>query len=171
MAPVAQTEKSVSKIAREYFEAAGTRDVSKMMEFWQPGGKAHIYGMATLVAPEGYHEWFGAVFRAVPDIEFEVLDVIAEGEKAVVRWRARGTFDGEGKVEGLSPTGAKVELEGLDLLTIRDGLVQENLAYTNGVEMGRQMGAMPAKGSAGERLMLGAANARTAITRLLKRKR
>jgi predicted ester cyclase len=169
--PTARTEQSVAEIARAYFESPNTHDTNAMMDFWQPGGEAHIYGIRTLRAPEGYHEWFGAIFRAIPDIEFEVLDVVAEGERAVVRWRASGTFDGEGEFEGVKPTGASVSIEGLDLLTIRDGLIQENLAYTNGTEIGRQLGVLPPAGSFGERAMLGAANARNAAAGLLRRLR
>ena len=72
-----------------------------------------------------------------------VTDMVAYGEKAAVRWCATGTFNGEGKLQGVAPTGARLELEGLDLLTIRDGLIQENFADTNGMEMARQMGVMP----------------------------
>ena len=168
MSPTARTEESVAEIARQYFESVGSRDTNVMMDFWQPGGKAYIHGMTTLTAPEGYHEWFGAIFRAIPDIEFEILDIVAEDEKAAVRWRASGTFNGEGQWEGLSPTGAEIMLEGFDLLTIRDGLVQENRAYVNESEIARQIGAMPPSGSAGEKAMKAGVNARTAITGKLR---
>ena len=104
-------------------------------------------------------------------MRFEVLDIVAAGEQAAVRWRATGTFTGPGKFEGLSPTGARVELEGLDLLTIRDGRIQSNHAYTNGTEIGRQLGAMPPAGSVGERLMVGSVNARTAAADAIRRLR
>ncbi len=166
--PTAQTEKSVADLAREYFMSANSRDVDQMMEFWQPGGQAVISGGPTLTAPEGYHEYFGALFKAFPDLEFEIVDVIAEGEKAVVRWRARGTFSGEGKFEGLEPTGAKLEIEGIDIVTIRDGLVQGIFACVNYMDFARQVGALPPEGSAAEKAMLGANNAKTAALRALK---
>jgi SnoaL-like polyketide cyclase len=97
--------------------------------------------------------------------------MVAYGEKAAVRWTATGTFTGSARFEGLAATGASIEIEGLDLLTIRDGLIHENHAYTNATEIGRQLGAMPPAGSAGERAMLGAVNARTAAATWLKRVR
>jgi predicted ester cyclase len=111
------------------------------------------------------------LFRAVPDLEIELLDVIAEGEKAVVHWRMTGTFDGEGAVEGIAPTGAAIDMQGIDIVTVRDGLVQHIEAIVNGMEMARQMGAMPPAGSAAEKAMLGAVNARTSIARRLQRRR
>lgn len=162
---------SAKEVATAYFKAIAERDVEKMMSFWEPGGYGHLYGMAKLQAPEGYREWFGNLFRAFPDLVFEITEMVAYGEKAAVRWRATGTFDGPVKFEGLSPTGASVELEGLDLLTIRDGRIRENRAYTNATEMARQMGAMPVAGSVGEKAMLGAVNARTAAGGLVQRLR
>lgn len=161
--------KSARQVASAYFEAIANRDVEAMMELWEPGGYGHLYGMASLRAPEGYREWFGNFFRAFPDFRFEVTDMVAYGDKAAVRWRATGTFTGRVRFEGLLPTGARVEYEGLDLLTIRDGLILENRAYTNATEIARQLGAMPPAGSVGEKLMLGAVNLRTAAIAAAKR--
>ena len=161
--------KSARQVATAYFEAIADRDIEAMMQLWEPGGYGHMYGMASLRAPDGYRQWFGNLFRAFPDFLFEVTDMVAYGDKAAVRWRARGTFNGPGKFEGLLPTGSRIELEGLDLLTIRDGLIRENRAYTNATEMARQLGAMPPAGSVGEKLMLGAVNLRTAALAAARR--
>jgi predicted ester cyclase len=159
---------SAGEVARAYFKTIADRDVEAMMSHWEPGGYGYIYGMADLRAPDGYRQWFGALFSAFPDFLFEVTDMVAYGDKAAVRWRATGTFNGPTRFEGLTPNGARIELEGLDLLTIRDGLIRENRAYTNATEMARQLGAMPPAGSLGERALLGAVNARTAATGLAR---
>ncbi len=163
--------KSAKQIATDYFAAIGTRDVHAMMTFWKPGGYGYIHGVADLRAPDGYHEWFGGLFRAFPDFKFEVIDMVAYADKAAVRWRARGTFSGEGTFEGLTPNGATITLEGLDLLTIRDGLIEENRAYMNAMEMARQLGALPPAGSLPEKAMFGALNARTAAVAAIRKRR
>jgi predicted ester cyclase len=163
------SKKSARQVATAYFEAIANRDIEAMMGLWEPGGLGHLYGMASLRAPDGYRQWFGNLFRAFPDFLFEVTDIVAYGDKAAVRWRATGTFNGSVKFEGLLPTGSRIEIEGLDLLTIRDGLIRENRAYTNATEIARQLGAMPPAGSIGERLMLGAVNLRTAAIAAAKR--
>ena len=170
MSPAA-TKQSAKQVATAYFAAIGNRDVDAMMELWEPGRYGYLYGIAALRAPEGYRRWFGeTLFRAFPDYEMEVLDIVAYGEKAAVRWRATGTFTGPVRFEGLEATGARIEIEGLDLLTIRDGLIRENRAYTNAAEIARQLGAMPPAGSLGERAMLGAVNLRTRARELLQRR-
>jgi len=167
---MAATKKRSSKqVATAYFEAIASRDLDAMVEQWSPGGIDHFYGMEDLTAPQGIRQFFGEMFQAIPDFSMSVTDMVAYGEKAAVRWAAIGTFNGEGMFQGIAPTGARVELEGLDLLTVRDGLIQENFAYTNGMEMARQMGLMPPMGSGPDRAMLGAMNAKTKATATLRR--
>ena len=142
-----------------------------MVAVWKPGSIDHFYGMAELRVPEDLRAWFGNLFRAFPDFRMEVADMVAYGNKAAVRWTATGTFTGPGKFEGLAATGAEITLEGLDLLTIEDGQIVENRAFSNAMEMARQMGAMPPAGSLGEKAMFGIVNARTAAADAIKRAR
>lgn len=167
----ATRKKGPKTIARSYFEAVAARDVEAMVEHWEPGGVDHLHGIAELRVPGGVREWFGNLFRAFPDFEMEAVDIVGAGELAAVRWRATGTFTGRARFEGLAPTGARVELEGCDMLTIRDGLIRENHAYTNGAELARQLGALPPAGSLAERGLTGALNARTATAEAIGRLR
>jgi predicted ester cyclase len=107
------------------------------------------------------------LFRAFPDFAM-VVDMVAYGEKAARALAWHGHLHRPVRFEGLDPNGARIEIEGLDLLTIRDGLIRENRAYTNAAEIARQLGAMPAPGSLGERAMLGAVNAKTRLRALLR---
>ena len=81
-----------------------------------------------------------------------------------MRWRATGSFDGSGSFEGLEPNGAGVDVQGCDVLTVRDGRIHRNDAYMNGAEMVRQLGALPPAGSAPERALTGALNLKTRIS-------
>jgi steroid delta-isomerase-like uncharacterized protein len=162
---------SAKQVATAYFDAIRDQDLDRMAEVWKPGSLDHFYGMAELRVPEDLRAWFGNLFRAFPDFEMVVADMVAYGNKAAVWWKASGTFTGTGKFEGLTATGARIELEGLDLLTIEDGKIVENRAFTNAMEMARQMGAMPPAGSIGEKAMFGMVNGRTAAAGLIKRLR
>jgi steroid delta-isomerase-like uncharacterized protein len=162
---------SAKQVATAYFDAIRDQDLERMVEVWKPGSVDYFYGMAELRVPEDLRTWFGNLFRAFPDFRMEVADMVAYGNKAAVWWKATGTFTGEGKFEGLTATGATIELEGLDLLTIEDGKIIDNRAFTNAMEMARQIGAMPPAGSIGERAMFGMVNSRTAAAGLIKRLR
>jgi glyoxylase-like metal-dependent hydrolase (beta-lactamase superfamily II)/predicted ester cyclase len=156
-----------AKVARAYFDAIAARDLDRMLECWAPGGIDHIQTVGELPAPEGIRAFFSEFFSACPDLRFEVLDLVAARNQAAVRWRATGTFSG-GQFQGIEPTGARLEIEGLDLLTVEDGLIRRNEAYTDGMEFARQLGLMPARESGAERGMTAMANARTRIARLFK---
>jgi steroid delta-isomerase-like uncharacterized protein len=168
---MAAKKASAKQVATAYFDAIREQDLDAMVACWKPGSIDRFYGMADLRVPEDLRQWFGSLFRAFPDFKMTVADMVAYGDKAAVHWQATGSFTGPGKFEGLTATGAEVEIEGLDLLTIEDGLITGNQAFTNATELARQLGAMPPAGSTGERAMLGAVNARTAAMTWVQRLR
>ena len=162
---------SAKQVATAYFDAIRDRDLDAMAAVWKPGSMDYLYGMANLRVPQDLRAFFGELFSAFPDFEMIVQDIVAYGDKAAVRWKATGTFTGPAKFQGLAATGASIEIEGLDLLTIEDGQILENRAYTDSSELARQLGAMPPQGSVGEKAMLGAVNARTAAVAAIRRMR
>jgi steroid delta-isomerase-like uncharacterized protein len=160
-----------ASVARGYFEAVGRRDLDAMTAFYEPGGTGEIHGLVELRVPDTYRDWFGGLFRAFPDFRMEILDVMATGDKAAVRWHATGRFDGEGSFEGLRPNGASVDVQGCDVLTIREGRIHRNDAYMNGAEMARQLGALPPAGSAPEKALTAALNLKTRLVEAVRRRR
>lgn len=163
--------KGPTTVARAYFEAINDHDLDAAAAMWEPGGIDRLVGMADLKAPSEFKQWFASVFTAFPDFQLEVLEIAASKGSAAVRWRGTGTFNGSGKFEGLNPNGASIDIEGCDMLTIRDGRIVANHAYTNATELARQLGAMPPAGSAAEKAMLAAFNAKTAAVQAIERLR
>jgi steroid delta-isomerase-like uncharacterized protein len=169
---VAVREQSETEaIARTYFDAVTRRDVEAMSACWEPGSLDVLHGVAELTVPADLEAWFGALFTAFPDFTFEVLDVIASDEKAAVHWHATGTFDGSAKFEGLLPNGNSVDVQGCDVLTVRDGKVVRNDAFLNGAEMMRQLGALPPAGAPPEKGLTALLNAKTQATAWLASRR
>jgi predicted ester cyclase len=158
-------------VARGYFEAVARRDLDAMTAFYEPGGSGEIHGLVELQVPGTYRAWFGGLFESFPDFSFEILDLMSAGEKAAVRWRARGSFSGSARFEGLEPNGAKIDIQGCDVLTIREGRIQRNDAYMNGAEMARQLGALPPQGSPPERALTAALNAKTRLLGIISSRR
>jgi steroid delta-isomerase-like uncharacterized protein len=158
-----------ASVARSYFEAIARQDLDAMVAHWEPGGTGEIHGLVELNAPDAYREWFGNLFEAFPDFRFEIVDLVAEGDKAAVRWHATGTFNGSTSFEGMLPTGRSIDITGIDLVTVRNGRLQRNEAYMNGAQMAQQLGALPPAGSFQERAMTSALNLRTRVARLFRR--
>jgi glyoxylase-like metal-dependent hydrolase (beta-lactamase superfamily II) len=107
--------------------------------------------------------YFGELFEAFPDFSLEVVEITSEGERAAVRWIGRGTFAGPGQFMGFAPNGARIELEGCDVLTVSDDKVQHNDAYVDTGSIARQLGFLPAAGSKAEVRMTKLANLRTKL--------
>jgi steroid delta-isomerase-like uncharacterized protein len=162
-----QSGGAAAEVARSYFEAMASRDLDAMTSHYAPGAPVRIVGQQDLVVPGSYRAWFGELFAAFPDFGFEVLDLVADEERCAVRWRATGTFAGPGTFNGLEPTGGRVELEGCDVLLIREGRVQRNDAYLDGATLARQLGMLPPRHSTSEQRMTQAFNAKTRVGRRL----
>jgi glyoxylase-like metal-dependent hydrolase (beta-lactamase superfamily II) len=80
-----------------------------------------------------------------------------------VHWK--GTANMTGPLWGLEPTGAHVDIEGIDLLRVRDGLIVRNDAVPDGMALARQIGLVPPAGSGFEQRLFTAFNARTRASR------
>ncbi|HUH81177.1 MAG TPA: ester cyclase, partial [Solirubrobacteraceae bacterium] len=169
MQQAAATRKRISgskaeAVARRYFAAIDARQLEEAVALWAEGGREHVRGQIDALAPEGVRAFIGELLGAIPDLRFEVLSTTTEGERCGVHWRLRGTFAGPGSFGGVAPTGSPIELEGFDLLTVGDGLIQSNDAFTDSMTFARQVGLMPPQGSTAEQRMTQAFNAKTRLT-------
>lgn len=154
-------------VAKAYFAAVAARDVEAMVACWAPGGRENVRGQVDTTAPDGVREYFTGLFAAVPDLEFRVLTTTVQKERAVVRWELLGTFAGAA-FGGVEPTGARIHLEGIDELTVRDGLIQENNAFSDAMTFARQIGMLPQAGSPADTRVLKAFNAKTRLASRLE---
>jgi glyoxylase-like metal-dependent hydrolase (beta-lactamase superfamily II)/ketosteroid isomerase-like protein len=169
MQQAAATRKRISgskaeAIARRYFAAIDARDLEEAVSLWAHGGRENVRGQVDVLAPEGVRAFIGDLLGAVPDLSMRVVSTTAEADRCGVHWRATGTFAGPGHFGDIAPTGNPIELEGFDLITVRDGLIQNNDAFTDSMTFARQIGMMPAQGSGAEARMTGAFNAKTRVT-------
>lgn len=154
---------SASNVARRYFDALGAHDLDAAVACWRPGGVDRLVGQQELVAPEGIRSYFSELFAAFPDFAFEVIEEVAAGAKTAVRWRATGTFAGPGAFQGFSPNGAKIAIEGCDVVSASGDLIDRNDAYVDTGDLARQLGMLPAAGSAAEARLTWFANALTKV--------
>ncbi len=156
-----------TRVAREYFEAVGRAERDAQQRYYADDAQAHVHGVVGPTGRAGMAAFFAELFDAFPDWRFEVVETVAEGDGVAVRWRARATFAGPGSFMGFEPNGARVDIEGVDLVRVRDGRVRVIDAYMNGAELARQLGALPPQGSTTEERMAKAFNLTTRVKRRL----
>jgi hypothetical protein len=95
-----------------------------------------------------------SLYRAAfPDLSFTVDDVIAAGDKVVLRWHSEGTHRGE--LAGLAPTGAHGSVTGISIDQWKDGKVVETWTEWDNLGLARQLGAAPPEGSFADKLGIG----------------
>lgn len=90
---------------------------------------------------EGAKRFVEMYRNAFPDIQITVEDLIAEKNKVVTRWTARGTHQGE--LMGIPPSGNRVEVTGINIDRIEGGKVVESWSNYDTLGMMQQIGAVP----------------------------
>ena len=78
---------------------------------------------------------------AFPDTQDTVEEVVAEGDKMVVRWTSRGTHQGE--FIGVAPTGRQVTFTGMRLFRIAENKIVESWVNIDERGLQEQLSATP----------------------------
>ncbi len=79
---------------------------------------------------KGVEERLQILFNAFPDAKYELLDLIAESDKVVARWRMTGTHNGV--FLDIPPTGKSISIKGIDIYKIENGMIS---SHWNEVDM------------------------------------
>jgi steroid delta-isomerase-like uncharacterized protein len=82
---------------------------------------------------------------AFPDMDFKVEDQIAEGDKVVTRWSAKGTHQGE--LLGIPATGKQTIATGITIDRIEGGKIIETWTHWDNLGLLQQLGVVPTVGA------------------------
>jgi steroid delta-isomerase-like uncharacterized protein len=82
-----------------------------------------------------------AFSQAFPDMNTTVNDIVAEGDKVVVRYTIRGTHTGD--MMGVPPTGKSGEIAGITMLRLEDGKIVEEFSLADMMTLYQQLGLVP----------------------------
>jgi steroid delta-isomerase-like uncharacterized protein len=117
------------------------RDLDALSEFYAVDAVWHQPDQ-NLQGLEEVKQWLARPFEAFPDLNVSVEDVIAEGDKVVVRYTSRGTHQGE--TAGLGPpTGRRMELEGLAMQRFEGNKIVEFWDRFDTLSLLEQLGLAP----------------------------
>ena len=93
---------------------------------------------------EGSILMFTQLRSAFPDFKAEIEDLIAEGNRVVVRMRWTGTHQGD--FMGIPATGNSISIEVIDIVRIEDGKFKEHWGVMDNMGMMQQLGVLPEPG-------------------------
>jgi steroid delta-isomerase-like uncharacterized protein len=157
-------------VARATLDAVSKRDPDGIAAMGAPGFVDDFVAIGEMRGHDAVRAFFRELFAAFPDFTITVDKIVADDNTAVVQWHAAGAFTG-GPFQGVEPTGRRVEIRGVDVMEIADGLVQHNTIYYDGASFARQIGMLPGLGSRAEQAMLAAFNAKTALRQRVQARR
>jgi steroid delta-isomerase-like uncharacterized protein len=92
------------------------------------------------VGRDGALDRFSMITRALAP-RFTIEDLVAEGDRVVVRWTNAGTHVGE--FAGIPPTGRTFTIAGIDVYRMADGKLAEHWHVIDQLSMLGQLGLLP----------------------------
>jgi len=98
-------------------------DLAVVEQVVHPQFRSHDWAPDSASGPQGFMDFYAGVRSAFPDSHYEVDDLIAEGDRVVVRWRMFGTHQGE--FYGIPPTGGSISLDGIAIYRVANGRLME----------------------------------------------
>ncbi len=161
-------EATNAELVRWAFETLNQHDAAPLKQFWT-SDTVERFPDRTCRGPDEIAAYFEETFSAIADFRMEVIAIAEQGDDVFVHWRLTGTH--EGPILGIEPTQKALAIDGMDHFVIRDGSVVSNFVVFDQMQYARQIGMMPADGSAADRAVKGAFNARTKLAELAARLR
>ena len=116
---------------RRYFEAISGKDKPSVV-------------VNTYVTDEELQHHIALYEAAFPNYELLADDLIAEGDKVVVRSTFRGTHKGD--LMGIAPTGKQVTVPVILIYRIADDKIAEHWMQVDALGMMQQLGVIPPMG-------------------------
>lgn len=127
------------QLARDYFTAFLTADEAWWNAHIAPGFRRHDPGLPfEVVGPAGVKQLAAALLPGIPDLALPIEDVVAEGDKVLVRLRVKGSHGGD--LMGVPATGRPIDIAVMDLFVIQDGKLVEHWALLDNLSLLRQIG-------------------------------
>jgi steroid delta-isomerase-like uncharacterized protein len=127
---------------RSTYERISTGDIAGFGELIADHFVEHDEVPGLPPTKEGMLDYFRMLQSAFPDMQMDVEDLIASGDKTVARVRATATHLGE--FMGVPPTGTRVEVRLIDIMKFDDdGLVSEHWGVADLLSLMQQLGVVP----------------------------
>jgi len=119
-------EENNMEVIQSVIKAFNKRDMPFLKHSVTSGFLRHDLSGAFLVKHTGGAEvanFLQALFAAFPDIILDIKDLIASGDRVVIRYRFTGTHTGD--LFGAPATGKQVDFDGINIYRLEDKKVAE----------------------------------------------
>ena len=127
------------EIVRAFVEAWNSKDLDRFDDLMSEDCRLTVGGNTVSCSPASTRAIAEHWLAGFPDYRFELLDLIAEGDKVVARMPFSGTQTGP--VLDLEATGRSVHVSEIVIFRIADGKIVEAWEEYDALGMRRQLGA------------------------------
>jgi steroid delta-isomerase-like uncharacterized protein len=140
------TETNKAIVRREMEQVWNKHRLDLVEEFFTEDAVVHAASFPSRSGLEAVREDLATMLNAYPDIQVNIEDEIAEGDKVVVRWTMRATHQGE--LFGIPPTGKQITNAGINIYRLVNGKIAGEWFWPDNLNSFQQMGVIPALGTA-----------------------
>jgi steroid delta-isomerase-like uncharacterized protein len=136
------TSGGIDQLVEDLLAAWNAHDTERITMFYAPEYEGVDVGEAEPQrGPHGIARSVERYLQAFPDLRFVEEDVVVQGDRAVLVWTAHGTHGG--KLMHIPPTGRKIAVRGISVLTIEDGKITHGLYVWDAAGLLRAIGLLP----------------------------
>jgi steroid delta-isomerase-like uncharacterized protein len=135
---------AIRMLAERYGEAWNRQDLDAIMDLHAEDSffVAHAVGTPPAKGKEAVREAFAGYLALLPDINFAERSLHVGDDHWVLESTMTGTVAQAIEVDGeaVGESGARVEVDCVDVIEVRDGLVSSKQTYIDSLAMQRQLG-------------------------------
>ena len=124
-------------VRRFHSELLAARDPAVVDAFFGEGFVSHNMPPGFPQGREGVKRFFSMFREAFPDVEVEIDELVADGDRVAAATTFTGTHTGS--IMGVEPTGRRVSVTGIDIVRVVDGRIVEHRGLTDIVGLMRQL--------------------------------
>ncbi|WP_416671176.1 ester cyclase [Egbenema bharatensis] len=133
------------EIARLFFEETWSKgNLAIVDELTSPDFKIHYTIFPQPLDREGFKSFITDVHAGFPDLQLTITEMIAEADKVVICWAAKGTHQGLIHLLNLPPTGRAISYTGVEMYRLSDGKIVEGRTEEDALGLLQQLGVIPA---------------------------
>ena len=134
------SEESKAVLLRLFEDILNGNNLGVLDEIVSPDFVNHSPSMGVTSDREGWRTSLGRILTSLPDMRYQVYDLIGEGELAALRFTAEATHQGE--IFGAAATGKTVRWAGIFICRVVDGKMVERWELRTDLTMLQQLGSI-----------------------------
>lgn len=126
------------EVVRAWIEAFNRQDAPALGALYADDAVNHQMPEAPVIGRAAITRMFREAFQAIPDMGFEVVNLIEAGEWAALEWSGWGTH--LGPLGSVPPSGRRYALQGCGFFQVRDGKIVRQRGYWDRATLANQLG-------------------------------